>query len=189
MGGWQEPHSLPGREQREESPTRPPAPTPWALGERGAGVLGPGVEGGVALGEDPGRSGVRAGVQALSAPWLGGSPRISTGLLPPAPHVRKVPRRDQVEASGRRNTRSYWAPWGGPQDADLAEGRPGAQAPGEAVARSPACGHRTVQTPFCRRLHKWGELERSRGQVPCFLRAASAPRTQTGVTEERSLRM
>lgn len=46
-GGWQEPHSLPGREQREESPTRPPAPTPWALGERGAEVLGPGVEGGL----------------------------------------------------------------------------------------------------------------------------------------------
>lgn len=139
---------------------------PHALGPGGARGRGAGTwsRGWVALGEDPGRSGVRAGVQALSAPWLGGSPRISTGLFPPAPHVRKVPRRDQVEASGRRNTRSYWAPWGGPQDADPAEGRPGAQAPGEAVARSPACGHRTVQTPFCRRLHKWGELEPSRGK-------------------------
>lgn len=84
-GGWQEPHSLPGREQREESPTRPPAPTPWALGERGAEVLGPGVEGGVALGEDPGRSGVRAGVQALSAPWLGGEPEDQHRAPPSCP--------------------------------------------------------------------------------------------------------
>lgn len=55
---------------------------------------------------------------------------------------------------------------GGPPGRRPGRGQAGGRAPGEAVARSPACGHWTVQTPFCRRLHKWGELEPSR--VKCL---------------------
>lgn len=184
-GGRSRTASLGGNSGKSHQGHRPPRPGPWGSeGQRcwdlesrvGCPGRGPRKERGPCWG--PGALCTLAGRE----------PEDQHRTLPSCPPP-KVPRRDQVEASGRRNTRSYWAPWGGPQDADPAEGRPGAQAPGEAVARSPACGHWTVQTPFCRRLHKWGELERSRGQVPCFLRAASAPRTQTGVTEERSLRM
>lgn len=55
---------------------------------------------------------------------------------------------------------------GGPPGRRPGRGQARGRAPGEAVARSPACGHWTVQTPFCRRLHKWRELELSR--VKCL---------------------